>query len=163
MIDRQSRIALGLWLAAAAVGFYALRLGAGCGKWKAIAGAYRTTIVVDREAREADPHVAAYLQREVARCIKAHGPKTAGYQACVKPAVDRAIAFRTAVKANVVAQDATRAAHLGVGKADPIVVGAAAACAFLSAAKALAPFIAQLQPVADRLGPIVGVTCGSAH
>lgn len=140
--------------------YIALAPASGCNKYAAISSAYRTTILVDRGLREADPHVAAWVRRAAASCKAKHGAKTPGYKACFKPTADKARAFVAAGKTNRTAQDAIRAAHLGVGKANVTRIAAAAGCAALGAASVIGAFVPKVAEAATKLQAIGGVACG---
>lgn len=151
------------WLVAALFAYVALSPSTACNKYAGVSAAYRMTIMVDRLAREAAPHVAAWVSRAAADCKAKHGSKTTAYQTCFKPTADKGRALIVAIRMNESAQDTTRAVHLGIAKADVMRVAAAAGCAILSAANAIGAFVPSVAKVAVKLQSIKGVACGLAR
>ncbi len=146
----------GAWFVAALFAYLALAPSTGCNKYAGIAAAYRTTIMVERGIREADPHVADWVRRAKAACAK----KPAEYAKCIKPTEDKAKAFVAAGKANRTAQDAIRAVHLGISKANVLTIAAAGLCAAFGALAAIGDFVPAVASVLSKLRVIKGVACG---
>ena len=159
----RGRSRLIFWLLFIALSYAALAPTPGCGKFAGIAAAYRTTIMVDRLARDADPHVARWVRGKAAACKAAHGAKTEGYRGCFAPAAAKGRAFVVAAKANRTTQDLIRATHLGIGKANVTRIAAAAGCALLRAAKIVGGFIPKLAGLLSKASALEGVTCGFAR
>lgn len=160
-----------IWWIVLIFGYIALAPGSsGCGKWGPISSAMNASVLVTQAGNSADRIIAEHLESVDADCSKRFPAKTAGFTACVSPALklhERWKVVRSSVSAANVVVQATLVEYYnylkgkaGGKKIDPLRVAARSVCAIARALTELQKILPALMSARAVLASVEGIACG---